>query len=458
MENKTFAPAYRKSSAPTYQEVISGDKVAASDIMREYSETHVPVDRLQRAEFTSPEFAREELEKMWPRVWQFACREEQIPEPGDLVVYESPGASFIVVRTETGDIRAFYNSCLHRGMKLCTHDTSVAKLACPFHGFTWNLDGDLTKVPSRWDFPHLDEAEMRLPQARVGRWGGFVFINRDENAPPLEQYLGHLVSHFAEWDYANHQISAILRKKIKANWKTCMDLLIEVYHIAALHPQALSFAGDSSSQYDIWSDDPHVSRFLNPVGVPGDQYPRPQTQQDILDTIVRASGEGNPPRLPEGAMARHVIADNARMQAGQHCGRDFSEVSDSEATDGCHYSLFPNMIIFRTLVFPYFYRFLPVPGNPDECTWEFFVLSPPTADGREIEPKIIDLAESDSFTTGGVLGQTFGEIIDQDILGMEGSQAGMRYGGRQDLILSRYQEARIRHLHQTLHRYLSGEL
>ena len=69
-----------------------------------------------------------EVEKVWKRVWQMACRVEQIPEAGDCVVYESPGASILIVRNEQGSIRAFYNSCLHRGMKLCTHDTSMKKI------------------------------------------------------------------------------------------------------------------------------------------------------------------------------------------------------------------------------------------------------------------------------------------------------------------------------------------
>jgi phenylpropionate dioxygenase-like ring-hydroxylating dioxygenase large terminal subunit len=458
MVDRVFAPEYRQSSAPSYQEVIETDRIPASEVMREYSETHVPVDTLSRAEFTSEEFARAELEKMWPRVWQFACREEQIPEPGDLVGCDSPGASLIVVRTETGDIRAFYNSCLHRGMKLCNHDTSVAKLACPFHGFTWNLEGELTHVPARWDFPHLKEAETRLPQVKVGRWGGFVFINRDENAPPLETYLGHLVPHFADWGYENYQLATIIRKKIKANWKTCMDLLIEVFHIAALHPQALAFAGDSSSQYDVWPDDPHVSRFINPAAVASDQYPHKLSEQDILDIMTRANGKGNAPRVPEGGTARQVLADTARVEMGRFLERDFSNVPDCEFNDGTHYSLFPNMIIFRALVFPYFYRFTPVRDNPNEAIWELFVMAPTPAGGGEIEPNVVELGEGDSFTTGDVLVRAFAEILDQDVIGMEGSQAGMRDGGDHDLILARYQEVRIRHLHHTLHRYMNGEL
>lgn len=456
MQNRKTKPDYRVSSAPTFQEVASTDKIAPSSVMTEYSEVDIPVDYLDRKEFTCPEFAAQEVEHMWKRVWQFAGREEQIAEEGDLLVYNGPVASIIIVRTADGSIKGYYNSCLHRGMKLCTRDTSVMKLACPFHGFTWNLNGELEHVPARWDFPHLQAETMNLPEVKVDVWGGFIFINHDENCAPLQQYLGHLVPHFKDASYDNHELTTVIRRPIHANWKTCMDLLMEVYHIAALHPQALAFAGDSSSQYDVWADDPHVSRFINPAAVQSDQFPYPLTQQEILDVMARANGEGNAARVPEGATARHVLAETSRTYMAAQYGRDFSNVPDCEVNDGTHYSLFPNMILFRALIFPYVYRFLPIAGQPDQCMWEIFIMSPKGDDVAE--PQIIELANSDSFLSSNALSNIFAEILDQDVVGMEQSQEGMKHGGDRPLILSKYQEVRIRHLHHSLHRYLAGEL
>ncbi len=100
---------------------------------------------------------------MWPRVWQMVCREEDITEVGDHIVYEIGDWSFLVMRSEPDRIKAFYNACLHRGRQLRTQSGNVSKLRCPFHGFTWDLDGSLQDVPCRWDF------ENRYKRAHVGK-------------------------------------------------------------------------------------------------------------------------------------------------------------------------------------------------------------------------------------------------------------------------------------------------
>jgi len=449
-------PDYRDSSAPAYQQVIAGDPRPAPPLFTEYAESDVPVRRVPRAQYTDPAFAALERERMWSRVWQMACREEQIPEAGDCLLYEAPGASLIIVRTDDDTIKAYYNSCLHRGMKLCATDTSVTKLTCPFHGFSWNLDGSLAHVPSRWDFPQVEEADLHLKEAKVGRWGGFVFVNLDPQAGPLEDYLGHLVPHFADWPRDQVYLSTILRKTMDANWKTCIEAFLEAFHVPHIHAQALPFGGDSSTQYDVWPDDPHVSRFLEPVGVPGDQYAGVLSEQEILDAALRAvSGAADVPQLPEGVKARHFMAEGARLQMGQADGRDYAHLSDTEATDAMQYSLFPNFILFRSLLYPYAYRFLPVKGDPGRTTFDFMFFRPKPTDGSALpEVKVIDLDPGKSYADAGVLPRWHGEIYDQDVVGLAQCQDGLQGGGDGDVIYSRYQEVRLRHLHQTLATYL----
>ncbi|WP_313806914.1 aromatic ring-hydroxylating dioxygenase subunit alpha [Sphingobium sp.] len=455
----TFAPDYRQSHIPLYQQVIADDPAPAPRVLREYSETDVPVTSAPRAQYRDPAFAALEEERMWPRVWQFACREEQIPETGDCVVYESPGASFIIMRSADNEIRAFYNSCLHRGMKLCTHDTSVMKLACPFHGFTWNLDGTLAHVPARWDFPDLDEKKMRLPEARVECWQGFVFINRDAEAPPLLAYLGHLPAHFADWSYEDKYLATVIRKTVDANWKTAIEAFLESYHLAGIHAQALPFGGDASTQYDVWADDPHVSRFLEPTGVMSDQLPRALSEQEILNAalgVVFAGAE--PPQLDEGSKARHYMAAGMRAAMSEADGIDYSGLSDTEAADAVQYSVFPNMIIFRALGYPYVYRFLPMRGDTNRATFEFLIFKPKPGEGQPVpEVNLVDLGEQNTFAGAGILPPWHGEIYDQDVNGLRQCQQGMRDGGDSNIIYSAYQEVRIRHLHQTLARYLSDD-
>jgi phenylpropionate dioxygenase-like ring-hydroxylating dioxygenase large terminal subunit len=121
---------------------------------------------------------------MWPRVWQFAAREEDLPDPGDYVVYENAGRSFLISRQDDGSVRAMHNVCLHRGRKLRTEDGSADRFVCPFHGFAWNKDG-FNHMPCKWDFQHLDEAKLSLPPVEVGRWGGYIFLREEPGGPSL---------------------------------------------------------------------------------------------------------------------------------------------------------------------------------------------------------------------------------------------------------------------------------
>lgn len=460
MATARHAPAYRESTAPIYQDIIADDPVPAPQIFRDYSETDVPVTSVARDEYRSADFAAQEREHLWGKVWQMACREEQIPEVGDVVVYESPGASILVVRSDDDEIRAYYNSCRHRGMKLCAHDTSVSKLACPFHGFTWNLDGSLANVPARWDFPGMHDDTMALAQVKVGRWGGFVFINRAENPPPLEQFLGHLVPHFADWSYDKLYLATLIRKPLDANWKASIGAFLEAYHVPGIHAQATPFGGEASAQYDVWPDDPHVSRMLQPTGVMSDQHPHVLSEQEIVDSVMRVIfGGSESVHLPQGGKARQFLAAGMRTEMGKLTGADYSTLSDTEAGDAIQYYLFPNIVIFRSLPYPFVYRFLPHRDDPNRCVFEFMVFRPRRNDAEPVpEVQLVDLGDDGTFAGSGVLPPWQGEIYDQDVDGLRLYQEGIRDGGDAEVIFSRYQEVRIRHLHQTLHRYLNGDL
>ena len=256
-------------------------------------------------------------------------------------------------------------------------------------------------------------------------------------------------------------MTTIIRKAVKANWKGGMDAFAEVFHIAGLHPQVLGFSGDSSTQYDVWADDPHVSRWLEPTGEANEDYPHKLSEQQKLDMIMKMSGATDVPLLPEGTKARTFLAEGSRNFMSVHDACDYSTASDTEANDGMQYSLFPNMMLFRNIAQPWVYRFLPVRDDPDQCIFEIFILGEKRKDDDDhAEIRVIDLGHGQSFQDAIVdfFPPYLAEVLDQDVWGIEGCQEGMRAGGSADVILSRYQEKRIRHLHQTLHRYLKGDL
>src|SRR3546814_3009319 len=102
-----------------------------------------------------------------------ACRVDELRNVGDTWVYEVASLSFVIVRSDPQTIKAFYNSCLHRGRPLRDCPGQVSHLKCPFHGFTWGLDGGLRGVPAREEFPTVTNEAFRLPEAKVALWGGF---------------------------------------------------------------------------------------------------------------------------------------------------------------------------------------------------------------------------------------------------------------------------------------------
>ncbi len=180
-----------------------------------------------------------EVEKVWTKVWQMACREEDIPEVGDHITYDVVGRSILVVRSGPDAISAFHNVCLHRGRRIREHAGRDTELRCAFHGFAWELNGCLKQVPCQWDFPRLEPDEWGLPEVLVGTWGGFVFINMDLDAAPLEDHLGDLGDHFTRWPLEDRYKEAHVAKVMNCNWKVAQEAFMEAYHVVATHPQLL---------------------------------------------------------------------------------------------------------------------------------------------------------------------------------------------------------------------------
>jgi nitrite reductase/ring-hydroxylating ferredoxin subunit len=439
--------------APTYREIITADEVAPLDIFRDIAPTRVDGHRVSRSEYVDPDFAARERAAMWSRVWYLAGRVEEVPEPGDFLVYEGPLTSVLITRDEAGRLNAFNNSCPHRGMKLCSGEGAVTRITCPFHAFRWTLDGTLDHIPSRWDFPELSGEDLPLDRLRVSEWQGFIFVCHDPEAPPLETYLGRLVTDFAAWDHGRRYAAKKLRKVMRANWKTCVETFIEAYHLVGIHPQALPFGGDTSTQYDVWPDQPHMSRMLQPMGVASDQQEKPLAEQDILAAAMRVimGPQADVPTLPEGMSARRFLATMLRADPAAPA------ITDTELLDAMQYNIFPNIVLFRSMFYPYVYRFTPDRTDPNRTVYDFYVFEPLPEDGVAPPVETIELGDDDTFAGSGAFPPWLGQIYDQDTEGLALLQAGLRDGGEGDIRFARYQESRIRHLHAVLNQYLEGQ-
>jgi len=228
-------------------------------------------------------------------------------------------------------------------------------LACPFHGWTWNLEGKLSELPCAWDFPHVRKDRYDLPEARVGVWGGFVFVNMDDNAIPLEQYLEPLPAHAAHAEMQDRYVSLHIQKELPCNWKVASEAFVESYHTPVTHSQLKNGTGDINTQYDTFTD--HVNRLFSLAGVASPNAGDGVPQQVILDTLVlgdRTKHGGL--KVPEGGSARRVMADYFKgiLNSG---GKNVDNRSVSEIIDTVGYQVFPNGHFFLAPSFPIVYRF-----------------------------------------------------------------------------------------------------
>jgi phenylpropionate dioxygenase-like ring-hydroxylating dioxygenase large terminal subunit len=389
-------------------------------------------------------------------MWQLACRVEEIPNIGDHVVYEIARDSLIVVRTGPEEIRAYVNSCLHRGTLLRTEGGCVRQFRCPFHGFTWSLQGKLTDVPGRWDFPDLDPAKFALPEARVGVWGGFVFVNFDGNGESLESYLEILPEHFAAFAPQDRYKSAHVAKIMPCNWKLAMEAFIESYHVPSAHPQVLGYYGDENTQYDVWPGVRHVNRMIAVQGVPSPSMSDidPSVTIQHIRRDVPFYG-GAPITADAEGTARAKLAQRAREKISRASGRDMSKLSDSESLDLIEYLLFPNMVPWGGQALPICYRFRPLGDDPERSIMEIMFLFSKAADGSHPPPaKIRWLSEDEPWSNAPELGSA-AKVADQDTENLKRIQKGLRATRKPGVTLARYQESRIRHYHETLDAYMA---
>jgi len=446
--SKKKAVSAARSPGISYQELLNTDTYSAPPVLRLESPLELPPSFVPRDRYISRAFHDLEVEKVWKKAWQMACREEELVEVGDHYVYEVADLSILVVRAAKGKLKAFHNVCLHRGRKIKSHPGRSEVLRCPFHRWTWNLDGSLKEIPSDWDFDHLKAKDCSLPEVQVGTWGGFVFVNPDLEAESLESYLGDLSEHFERWPLEKRYKSAHVARVLPCNWKVAQEAFMEAYHVLATHPQLLSGIGDTNSQYDTWEN---FSRAITPNGTPSPHLDQAPSEQERLDVVTNRYMDEDPAMiLPEGMTGRQLLGQASRVRLAPLVP-GASELTDSEFLDSFYYTVFPNFHpwgAYNLIT----YRFRPHGNDPNHCIMEVMFLSP--FRGKRPPPCDVHWLEMDEdFTEAPELG-FLARVFNQDIYNLGEVQAGLRAGVHENLVFANYQESKIRHWHAILERFL----
>lgn len=446
----------------TYEDILLRDSRGAPDYLREGRIPDVGVQPVAASRYFDRDFFELEARYVWSKVWQMACREDDIANPGDYHIYEILGKSLIIVRTETGTIKALYNSCLHRGRKLVTHNGCKNEFKCPYHGFSWHSDGRFKENPIAWDFPQWEGKDMSLPEARVDTWGGFVFINLDAHARPLLDFVEPLAKDFAPFEWESRYRTLWIQKKIRCNWKVLAEAFMESHHSVTTHPQILIGLGDANSQYDLPND--WVSRHFSASGVVSPFLP-PMTDQELVDHLTSPGGRRRGPAgepgqkhvLPEGVSARQYMAELSRMGLAASDGHDYSATSDAEMMDALLYNVFPNVSFWAGEGPKLTYRWRPNGLDPHSAIMDIQMHARPPK--GQPKPKSVPVVELDfdepvsSIAAPGMEG--LAAVFDQDFSNLPYVQEGLLATGNGEVHLGKYSEMRIRHLHHMIDRYIA---
>ncbi len=446
----------------TYADILKADGDELPFTMRHKGTYRPKAKGLPYWVYYDPKLIPLEIENIWKKHWQVACRAEDIPNVGDRVSYDVGTLSFLIVRSGSSEFKAFFNSCRHRGRKLCSSMGSGDHIQCPFHGWTYALDGSLKWIAREEDFPGVTAKKFGLREVQCATWGGNVFINPDPKAPLLRNALGVMADHFTDFPVEDRYTALRIRKKVRINWKAAQEAFMEGYHVLVTHPSGMPMFGSCYTQIDLWDDGvAHVSRLITPAVTP-DGWVRSKISPSIgLRLFCNAYGFREPPadRGLTHSDARAFAAQVQRERLHAESGIDHSNRSTSYLLDMVQWTMFPNFYPWWGEGLAWWYNFTPYEDDPDACVMEIRVTKPIPTNGpcpASARPVDIDFEEKGAdYPETGVVGL----IMDEDMDNMAQVQKGLK-AARADsahAVLGVYQEDRVRHFHELYARKMGLE-
>jgi len=208
--------------------------------------------------FVSPEIFADEQKKIFANEWLLVGHQSQIARAGDYIVQRVNGESLIVIRDKRGGMNGFFNVCRHRGSRLIENDGgNCAAIQCPYHAWTYGLDGRLLGAPHMDEVSDFDKADYPLHEVNLGLWEGFIFVNLSNKPQPLEKWFAPLKRKFSHWNMSVLRPAKRIEYDVSANWKLMFENYSECYHCPGVHPQL-----QKVSPYDSAENDLHKGPFL----------------------------------------------------------------------------------------------------------------------------------------------------------------------------------------------------
>ena len=253
--------------------------------------------------FVSDEVFAREQEAIFEAQWVCVGHQSEVARAGDYMLADVVGESLIVVRDQQATIRTFYNVCRHRGTRLTEEQSGhCAAIQCPYHAWTYALDGRLIGAPQMEDAPGFSKTDYPLKPANLALWEGFIFVNLSETALPLAQVFAPLTGKFAHWNLPQLRSAKRVEYDVQANWKLIFENYSECYHCPGVHPMLSKVSPYDSAENDL-CEGPFLGGFM-------------------------------------------TIAEGASLtMSGNACARPVGAIASEDHARVFYYSIFPNILL-----------------------------------------------------------------------------------------------------------------
>lgn len=423
--------------------------------------------RIATDRYTSQELQQVEREQLWMKLWQIAGRVDELPVPGDWKTYRLFDQSYVIVRGKDGKLRGFINACRHRGNVLCDAAKGhTPKFTCPYHLWTYGLDGALLAVARPDLVGPIDKGEHHLHQVPVDAAFGFVFINPDRDCEPLADFLTSQVVDGLS-PYKLEEMTPVgmdVREELKCNWKVVMDAFSEGYHIIGVHPELLKVIDleAGSATHGMFGDhgvawspfevkDAANASLEEQVQAIRDLPATFPTVAEVLplfeQMVAGHRGADGTLAFPAGTTVRTVLQQATRAVLTAK-GLDVSGLVDDQMSDNQGWFLFPNFFMTirageATTILAY-----PHPsGDPNQCIWHCTAyMWLPEALRVSYRAELTEVTEPGSYP--------YFLALQQDYDQMQRQQQGLRNKGLTHLSLVR-EELSVARFHRSWEKHMA---
>ena len=426
---------------------------------------------LPRDDQSSADFARLEEEKLWPHVWQIACRLEEIPNVGDFVTYDIIDESIIVVRSSATEIKAFHNVCPHRGRQLTEGCGRAKMFKCRFHGWEFNLEGQNQLVIDRKDFGgYFSDSDIALKPVQVDSWGGFVFINMDKDCESLAEFLSPVDDFCGKFKFENLRYRYYKTTIMPCNWKTALGFFNEFYHVQQAHPQLIEHVEDYSNSGGygrhsaMWYANENTYPFQRSSRLP------PAPPLDVREHIVgivtefhnnlgaMASGRAyraldRLKEIPDGLSQMEVLMEWGRIQVEEAVkeGAPWPTELTPEYIEASHldWHVFPNTLYLHgSIDSVIWYRFRPNGHDHNSCIMDIWSLEL-YGDGKE--PPL----NREYYDDWNDPRAEWGRILNQDFVNMLAVCKGMKSRAFKGSLTNPIQELSVFNFYHSLREFMN---